>query len=202
MPSHLEAIERGNTIGRWSVKRKLGEGSMGMVFEAATANGRSAALKVLRPELLASPRHRARFEREAKLLQKVIHPNVVRLFETGESGGFIFLALELLEGDSLSQRIRKMPFSAPELVKLATELLSGLLAVHEQGVLHRDVKPANVLMGSDGRWKLADFGLGREQTPEVENAQLTHVGTPIGTAPYMSPEVCQGFAATERSDLD
>ncbi|MBX3467988.1 MAG: protein kinase [Planctomycetes bacterium] len=179
----------GAEIDGWRIERRIGQGSMGTVFEARRAGVR-AALKVIRGD--ASDREQlGRFRREARVLLGIEHPHVVRCLATGDAaGGGVYLALEYLEGGSLQDLVdRRGRLPLPQAVGAARGILAGLGAIHAQGIVHRDVKPANVLVDPEGRVKLADFGLARA----VEGSSvLTQTGTILGTPFYMAPELIRG----------
>jgi serine/threonine protein kinase len=198
-PDLSSALTPGSSVGDWTLVRKLGEGAMGVVFEARGRSGVTSALKIIRPDLLKNADHAARFKREGKLLQRLDHRNVVRFLDVGEANGFPFLALSFIEGDNLAARIAKGPLSPDEGLRLAKDLLRGLAAIHEAGILHRDLKPANVLHSKEGDWKITDFGLARRENEE--SIVVTRPGALLGTPHYMSPEQCLGEPLDARSDL-
>ena len=175
-------------IGPYLLESKLGEGGMGAVFRARhAAGGHVVALKLLRRELISAEGSFERFRREAQAMARISHPHVVRIYEQGEDAQVAWIALELIEGESLDERLRREgALSAPEAVELLVDLCEGLEAAHDRGVLHRDLKPANVLIrASDGRPLLTDFGLARASGA---SQQLTHTGEILGTPSYMPPE--------------
>ncbi|MBI3724364.1 serine/threonine protein kinase, partial [bacterium] len=202
MPRPLDDSLVGTTLGEWKLSRRLGQGAMGVVFEARGQDGTRAAVKVVHPELAQDADFLDRFRREAHTLQRVQHENIVRLLDAGESQGFHYLALEFVEGESIAERLEKdkRGLRADHARTLAIDLLSGLHAVHEQGIVHRDVKPGNILLTRDGVAKLADFGLARRDE-NVESIQVTQPGMLLGTPHYMAPEQCEGKKVTPRSDL-
>ncbi|UCF80443.1 MAG: serine/threonine protein kinase [Acidobacteriota bacterium] len=190
----------GKKFGRYKVMRLLGEGAMGGVFEARDpVIGRTVALKVIRPELLASEEHRARFFREAQAAGKLSHPHIVTLYDMGKdtATGANFLSMEHLPGGSLRDRMKKgKPMPAEEAASYAASLLEALEHAHEHGIVHRDVKPENLLFSSKGTLKLADFGIAR---PEASH--LTQTGEILGTPYYMAPEQILGKPTDGRADL-
>ena len=186
----------GSNIGDWTLVRKLGEGAMGMVFEARSRTNVTVALKVIRPQLLAHADAAQRFRREGRILQKINHPNVVRIVDLGESQGYPFIALGFIDGPSLEDRL---PVEGEERRRLAVDLLRGLSAIHDAGILHRDLKPGNIMLGKDGSWKITDFGLARRENEE--SIVVTRPGALLGTPHYMSPEQCRGESVEVRSDL-
>jgi tetratricopeptide (TPR) repeat protein len=197
----IEALPR--RVGRYRVIALLGEGGMGRVLLAEDdALRRKVALKMLKLEDESSQR---RFVREARAAARVSHPNLCPIFEVGEAGGRPYLAMELLSGETLSTRLHRGPLSPPEALDLAEDLLSALGALHDAGVVHRDVKPSNLFLTPHGG-KLVDFGLAREMPGEVARSfgsatDLTSPGLIIGTPGYMAPEQILGQAGDARADL-
>jgi len=188
-------------LGAWTLVRRLGDGSMGIVYEAKNGAGERGALKVLRREHASNPKLADRFRRESHLLQRVQDRNVVRLLEAGEHDGRTFIVLEYVDGPSLESVLEeKGPRRGEDARRLAIDLLRGLHAVHSKNLVHRDVKPGNLMLGQDGAWKLTDFGLARREAAE-ESIAITREGAVIGTPHYMSPEQCEGAQADARSDL-
>jgi serine/threonine-protein kinase len=200
----------GTTIaGRYRVERLLGSGGMGSVYEATQlAIGRRVAIKVLRPDVADDPFIEARFQREARAAASVHHPNVVVVHEFGRGDdGTLFLAMELLHGDSLLVRLRKGgPIAPREAVRIASEIASALEAAHAAGVVHRDLKPDNVTLLSNGGLKVLDFGIARilqsdrEETSE-DRAQLTDAQQVLGTPRYISPEAVARLPVGPSADL-
>jgi serine/threonine-protein kinase len=199
VPAHLD---------RFEILRVLGKGGMGRVYLAKDQRlGRQVALKVLHVDDLANDDRRARFMREARAAASVRHPNVATIYEVDETAdGMPFLVMEYCEGETLSQRMRRRPLDAAEFVSIARQLAAGVAAAHDNGVVHRDIKAANVILERNGTVKILDFGLAkliaREQTATVEMPSFqTGTGTFFGTLHYLSPEQAAGSAADERSDL-
>jgi serine/threonine protein kinase/tetratricopeptide (TPR) repeat protein len=191
-------------IGRYAIERKLGQGGMGVVYAARDQRlERSVALKTL-SSLARDETARKRFWREARLAASVSHPNVCQLYEIGDDEGELFIAMELLEGESLAARLRRGPLSVAETVPIGVEVLAALSALHSRGVIHRDLKPSNVFLTPHGV-KLLDFGLAR--TSQLEPAalssatELTRAGVVVGTPRYMAPEQVTSEALDTRSDL-
>jgi len=197
----LEGVPR--RVGRYRVIELLGEGGMGRVHLAEDdALRRKVALKTLKRTDESSQR---RFVREARSAARVSHPNLCPIFEVGEEGGQPFLAMELLSGETLSARLRRGPLTPPEALDLAEDLLSALAALHDAGVVHRDVKPSNLFLTPHGG-KLVDFGLARELPSEVARSiasatDFTSPGLIIGTPGYMAPEQVLGQPVDARADL-
>lgn len=185
----------GETLGGYALLARLGSGGMGTVYRAQAPDGRSVALKVLSPLLAAEPTLRERFRREARALAKVNHPHVVRLLADGEERGFCWYAMELVTGEDLRARLSRGPLSQAEVQLLAQQLLAALGAVHAAGLVHRDVKPANVLLCERGA-VLCDFGIARADT----GTTLTESAALLGSLRYMAPEQRWG-QADARSDL-
>ncbi|MEO6323537.1 MAG: protein kinase [Thermoanaerobaculia bacterium] len=191
-------------IGRYRILAKLGEGGMGVVYAAADERlGRSIALKVI-GGTMRDEDARKRFWREARLAASVSHPNVCAIHEVGEEDGELFIVMELLEGEALSSRLARGGVAAAEGVRIALGILAALDALHARGLVHRDVKPANVFLTPHGV-KLVDFGIARSVTAGDaggdEQTQLTQAGDVVGTPHYMSPEQLRGEPVDARSDL-
>jgi WD40 repeat protein len=188
-------------LGHYRILKVLGTGGMGVVYQAEDLRlQRPVALKVMRPTLAASQSARQRFLREARAAAAIEHDHIVPIYEVGEDRGLPYLAMPLLQGESLDDRLRRQPaLGVPEVLRIGREIADGLAAAHERGLVHRDVKPANVwLEGQRGRVKILDFGLAR---PRGESSQLTQQGTIVGTPAYMAPEQARGEAVDSRCDL-
>ncbi len=188
-------------IGHYTITRKLGEGGMGIVYAARDERlDRPVAVKTM----AAVGHHeiaRKRFWREARAAASVNHPNVCQIYEIGEDGAELFIAMELLEGEVLSARLARGALPAAEAVTIALEMLAALSALHARGIVHRDLKPSNVFLTPHGL-KLLDFGLARpELDGSMEAANLTRTGLVMGTPRYMAPEQVTGEAIDGRSDL-
>ena len=182
------------SVGRYRLRRLLGEGALGLVYEALGEDGATVAVKVLRPERAGDAAARARFVREARLAARIASRHVVPVLEVGES----FLVLPFYPRGSLAQRLRERgKLGLDQTVRLAAELGRGLDVLHEHGILHRDVKPSNVLLADDGTAALADFGLARAS----DSTRITHDGQLVGTPHYLAPELIEGAEATRASDL-
>ena len=189
-------------LGRYRIVRKLGEGGMGIVYAAHDERlDRTVALKTM-SGLTDDETARTRFWREARAAARVNHPNICQIYEIGEDADELFIAMELLSGESLSDRLGRGPMSASDVVPIGLEILAALAALHACGVVHRDLKPSNVFLTAHGV-KLLDFGLAR---PEVEASTgtfsgLTRPGVVVGTPRYMAPEQMLGEAGDARSDV-
>lgn len=198
---HTQAVTRGavgSTIGGYRLERFLGEGAAGVVFEATGSDGGRVAVKLLRPELLADEAVRSRFVREERIARSIDSAHVGRVISVGEEAGDVFLVLPLFEGGSLAARLAQAGrLDIDELVRLSAELGRGLDDLHGHGIVHRDVKPSNVLFTVTGQAILCDFGLARGG----DWTRLTLDGQLLGTPHYMAPELIEGREATSASDL-
>jgi len=195
-------VEAGNVFGdRYRVLSLLGSGGMGQVFRVADqTSGETLALKVLRPLDSDDSDRVRRFQREIQILTRIRHPAVLRILDWGTSPTGLFFVTELVDGEDLKLAIRKRgPWPAAETAVLGATLADALAAAHAQGVIHRDVKPNNVMLGKDGSVRLLDFGLARGSGIDVTT--LTRTGTMLGTPGYMSPEQFDAHGVDERSDL-
>jgi serine/threonine protein kinase/tetratricopeptide (TPR) repeat protein len=190
------------TIGHYRLVSKLGEGGMGVVYAAADERlDRRVAIKMVRGTS-QDPQSRERLWREARAAASVSHPNVCQLYEIGEANGELFIAMELLEGESLSARLARGPIPLAESVDITLAMLSALGAIHARGLVHRDLKPSNIFLTSHGV-KLLDFGLARavQKVGDHTHASITVAGAVVGTPHYMSPEQLTGDPLDARSDL-
>ena len=205
----LEAIARepagtlapGQRLGRYEVEAPLGAGGMGAVYAARdTTLLRRVALKVLPGHLAADPAAMARFQQEARLASSLNHPNIVTVYEIGAQDGVPFIATELIEGQTLRARLTPAGLGAGDALPLALQAASALAAAHEAGVVHRDVKPENVMVRPDGLVKVLDFGLAKPE-PAGAPSLATAPGLVMGTVSYMSPEQARGQEVDARSDV-
>ena len=196
----------GQVLGHYRIVEQIGAGGMGVVYRAHDEQlDRDVALKVLPTGTLADDAARKQFRKEALALAKLSHPNIATVFEFSSQGGVDFLAMELIPGKPLSERLHGVAMPQPEIVRLATQLAEGLAAAHDQGVIHRDLKPANLFVTPDGRLKILDFGLAKH-SPTASAADVTRsltvdTSTVSGTVPYMSPEQLRGLPVDPRSDI-
>jgi serine/threonine protein kinase/tetratricopeptide (TPR) repeat protein len=189
-------------IGHYAIVRKLGEGGMGVVYAARDARlERTVALKMM-SSLADDETARKRFWREARAAASVNHPNICQIYEIGEDKGDLFIAMELLEGEALAERMKHGPLAVSESVAIALEMLGALAALHARGIVHRDLKPSNIFLTHHGV-KLLDFGLARPQPERALSmpTELTRQGIVVGTPRYMAPEQVSGDAIDSRVDL-
>ncbi|MDX1643682.1 MAG: protein kinase [Thermoanaerobaculia bacterium] len=199
----------GQTLSHYKIVEKLGEGGMGAVYLAEDGRlGRQVALKILPAEMADDPERLERFEREAKVVAALNHPNIVTIHSVEEADGVRFLTMERVEGVSLEEKVVPGGLGLDDFLGIAKPLVEAVCAAHERGITHRDLKPANVMVGDDGRVKVLDFGLAKLQedrraaeVTELSTQGLTRDGVVLGTVPYMSPEQVQGRAADHRSDI-
>lgn len=198
----LAALRQGMVLAeRYRIDDQIGSGRHGRTYRAQDLNeDRTVVVKELRPEWRADETIRARFDREAELLGRLDHPHVVRVVDAVETGSASCLVMEFLPGGSLEDRLRAGPPPARDATRIAAEVLAGLAAVHAQGVIHRDVKPSNILFASDGRAVLADLGVAHVDADEELTLATLEGGQP-GTLAYMSPEQARGARVDERADL-
>ncbi len=202
----------GKLIAHYEITSQLGKGGMGEVYQAKDHKlGREVAIKVL-PEEFASETDRvARFQREAKLLASLNHPHIATIHGLEESGRTSFLVLELVEGETLADRLRRGPIPVEESLKLALQIAEALEAAHDKGIIHRDLKPANIKVTPEGKVKVLDFGLAKafasgpaeenlSNSPTLSDA-ATRQGVILGTAAYMSPEQARGGTVDRKADI-
>jgi tetratricopeptide (TPR) repeat protein len=193
----FNVLSPGTMISHYRIIKKIGEGGMGVVYKAEdTKLDRTVALKFLPPHLLCDTEARARFEHEAKAASALNHPGIATIHEIDEADGQCFIAMEYLEGGSLKARMEK-PLSLTEILALAIQIGEGLDAAHQSGVVHRDIKPDNIMLTRRGTAKIMDFGLAKLRGV----TRLTRTGTTLGTLRYMSPEQIQGKEVDQRSDI-
>ena len=197
--AELTGILPGRRLGRYQIGQRLGAGGMAEVFAAIdTTLDRKIALKVIKPSFAADAMFRDRFLREAKVVAALDHPHIVPIFDCGEDAGLPFLVMPLVNGGTLAERLRACEVSVEQTVIWVGQLAGALDAAHRVGILHRDVKPGNVLIGQGDRVLLADFGIARLGGAAT---RLTRTGTVVGTPVYMAPEVAAGETARPASDL-
>ncbi|HJT17609.1 MAG TPA: protein kinase [Thermoanaerobaculia bacterium] len=190
------------SFDRFEVLRVLGKGGMGTVYLARDPRlDRPVALKVLHAEDVATDERRARFLREARTAAAIRHPNVATIYEVGESAGLPFIVMEYCEGETLSQRLRNTRLETPQFLNIAKQIAAGVAAAHEHGIVHRDLKSANIIIEPSGQVKILDFGLAKALHRDVPVTVETTTGSFFGTIHYLSPEQARGQPADERSDL-
>ncbi|HEU4333127.1 MAG TPA: protein kinase [Candidatus Eisenbacteria bacterium] len=222
-------LSPGSTIGPYRIEREIGRGGMGVIFLAHdTRLGRPAAIKALPEDVAGDPDRLQRFEREAKALASLTHPNVAGIYGLEESGGHRYLALEYVEGESLAERLARGPLSVAETIDVALQIAAGIEAAHEAGIIHRDLKPGNVVITPADQAKVLDFGLAKGKVAEGPSAAsptagaansptiahsptllhsptlqtpATMPGVILGTAAYLSPEQARGKAVDRRTDI-
>jgi len=204
------SLSPGQKLGPYEIIELAGAGGMGDVFKAKdTRLDRTVAIKVLSSEIASNPDLKERFEREAKAISSLNHPNICILYDVGSESGTDYLVMEYLEGDTLSERLKQGPLGVDELIRIAIQIAEALDKAHRQGLVHRDLKPGNVMLTKDGA-KLLDFGLAKLQAGGgvidgdsgiTQTTPLTGAGTILGTVPYMAPEQLEGREADARSDI-
>jgi eukaryotic-like serine/threonine-protein kinase len=204
-------LANGTTLGPYEIVAPLGAGGMGEVYRARdTRLERSVAIKILPEGLASDPGVRARFEREAKAISGLMHPNICALYDLGRQNGVDYLVMEYLEGETLASRIARGPLSTTQVLRYGAEIAQALHHAHRRGITHRDLKPGNVMLTSSGA-KLLDFGLAKlahaervaphDALTEAQRNPLTAEGTIVGTLPYMAPEQIEGRELDPRSDI-
>src|SRR5580700_5782325 len=212
-------LAAGTRLGPYEIIAPIGAGGMGEVYSARdTRLDRTVALKILPPHLADAPEVRQRFEREARAVSSLNHPNICALYDIGRQDGTDYLVMEYIEGETLSKRLERGPLAPADLSRIAIQICEALEKAHRQGIIHRDLKPGNVMLTKSGA-KLLDFGLAKATAPVTsdpalsptmsqpllgggsQNPALTTQGTIVGTLQYMSPEQLDGGEADARSDI-
>ncbi len=201
-------LSSGTQFGRYEIVCPLGAGGMGEVYRARDKQlGRELAIKTLSRRLAANAQALERFEREARAVSKLNHPNIVTIFELGQADGTYYMAMELVEGESLGEMLRGGPPPLRKAISIAAQMAGGLAKAHEAGIVHRDLKPGNLMVSNDGLVKILDFGLAKLANPTSDGSlsqetlsDLTRPGAILGTVLYMSPEQASGLPVDFRSD--
>src|SRR6188474_1587764 len=212
------ALSPGSSVGHYRIVAPLGAGGMGEVYRAHDAKlGREVALKILPDAVSSDPERRARFAREARSLAALNHPNIAQVhgFEDAEPSSA--LIMELVEGEDLSDRIRRGPIPYDDAITIARQIGEALQAAHDRGIIHRDLKPGNIKVRDDGTVKVLDFGLAKaldqgsgigdqgsadiSHSPTISSPAMTLRGVILGTAAYMAPEQAKGRAVDRRADI-
>ena len=195
-------LEPGAELGpRFRIESLIGQGGMGRVYKASDKElGRVVALKVLLPDLTGDPAATQRFKQELLLASKISHKNILRIHDLGEADGVKFISMAYVEGEDLHQLLTKQhPLPIDRAARIARQLCEALEAAHSEGVVHRDLKPQNILMGKDDHVYVSDFGLAKSL--EASLAGMTRTGAFLGTPRYMSPEQVEGQPVDHRTDL-
>src|SRR5215813_5079748 len=206
------ALTVGTQLGSHEITALLGKGGMGEVYRARDLKlKREVAIKILPEEFSCDADLVSRFQREAEVLASLNHPNIAAIYDLEEANGRRFLVLELVEGETLADRIQRGPISVDESLKIAQSICEALEAAHERGIVHRDLKPANVKITPDGKVKVLDFGIAKlaEQRASASSlessptliSEATQAGVILGTAAYMAPEQARGKDVDKRADI-
>src|SRR6185436_14148347 len=201
----------GRTISHYHITSQIGEGGMGIVYEAEDTNlGRHVALKFLTPSMADDENLLQRFQREARAASALNHPNICTIHGIEQFESAHFIIMELLDGESLADRIRRGPLDIDTVLTLGVQIVDALESAHSKGIVHRDLKPANIFVTSRGQAKILDFGLAKIDQKQKPNASsmmptarlddLTTAGATMGTVAYMSPEQARGEVTDTRTD--
>src|SRR3954462_4139131 len=193
------SLTTGTVLGRYEVRELLGAGGMGEVYRGVdTRLNRAVAIKVLAPSGASDPLERARFEREAQVISSLNHPHICTLYDVGHQDGVDFLVMECLEGETLEHRLRRGPMSIDDSLRCAIDVADALDQAHRNGVIHRDLKPGNIMLTKSGV-KLLDFGLAK--TTDTRDGTLSADGVMAGTPRYMAPEQIECGPTDARTDI-
>ncbi len=193
------ALKPGDKVGAYTIEGTLGRGGMARVYRALAPDGQMVALKLILASLAGDETFRRRFELETSIARRVSHPNVVRVLDSGVHGTSPWLTQTLVRGGSLAERLEQRgALSVQDALGVGDAVASGLDAVHDAGLIHRDVKPANILLQEDGSACITDFGLARDTYNDIP---LTRPGQTLGTMDYMAPEQIRGTAVSPRTDV-
>src|SRR5215470_17220863 len=204
-------LDPGTRLGPYEITSALGAGGMGEVYRAKdTRLGRDVAIKILPKEMSTDPARKQRFDREAKIISRLNHPNICVLHDIGHQDGIDYLVMECVEGETVAKRMKKGPLPLEQILEWAIQISEALDQAHRQGITHRDLKPGNIMLTTDSRAKVLDFGLAK-QLVETDGAFAMHEGTTLelateygshlGTCAYMSPEQALGKQVDSRTDL-
>lgn len=202
---YIMALSAGTRLGPYEILAPLGAGGMGEVYRARDPRlDRDVAIKILPERLARDPQALARFEREAKAVAALSHPNILAIHDFGFEGGITYAVTELLEGETLRSRLSRTALGWRKALETGIAIADGLSAAHSKGIIHRDMKPENIFFTEDGRVKILDFGLARSTASVAQKGEaptVTEEGVILGTAGYMSPEQVRGTSADARSDI-
>src|SRR5919108_5850302 len=195
-------LEPGTVFANCRIESMIGRGGMGVVYRA-TQIGRAepVALKVMAPELAGDQSFRARFQRESRLTAAIVHPNVVPVYDAGEIDGRLYIVMQLIDGPGLDAAISQGPLAPGTVAQIVEDVAAGLQAAHELGLIHRDIKPGNVLLDNAGTAYLTDFGLATGHEDRFAGSSITRSGEIIGTLDFVAPERIKGSAGDARQDV-
>src|SRR5215216_4674939 len=197
----------GKTILHYRILKEIGKGGMGVVYKAEdTKLHRTVAIKALNADLLGDEKARTRFMREARAASAIDHPNICMVYEVNEAEGVLFFVMQYIEGRTLKKLVSGRPLPLDQALEFSLELTDALAEAHRRSVIHRDIKSSNIMLNERNQVKILDFGLAKlikqeEHQGVYGQAELTQLGSPFGTASYMSPEQARGDRADARSDI-
>ncbi|UCG51025.1 MAG: serine/threonine protein kinase, partial [Candidatus Latescibacterota bacterium] len=188
----------GKTISHYKIVEELGRGGMGVVYKAEdTKLKRTVALKFLSPHLLTDKKQKARFLHEAQAAAALDHPNISTIHEVHEAEGHAFMVMAYIQGEDVGTKLESGPMDLEDALEIAIQVARGLSKAHGEGIVHRDIKPGNVIITPEGQAKVVDFGLAKL----ADQTRLTKTGTSVGTVRYMSPEQAAGGEVDHRTDM-